>query len=103
MSAWIPKEDPKRQVPNSDTINGNEPQGKGMISFCTGDLVVARLPTTVWDQDLEQSLSTLTPDDVVLVVKESDSAGWTKVITTDGVQGYIHENNLSVPKLAKVV
>lgn len=74
-----------------------------MISFCTGDLVVARLPTTVWDQDLEQSLSTLTPDDVVLVVKESDSAGWTKVITTDGVQGYIHENNLSVPKLAKVV
>jgi hypothetical protein len=74
-----------------------------MISFCTGDLVVARRATAVWDQDLEQLLSTLLTGDVVLVIKESDSAGWTKVITTDGVQGYIHENNLSAPKLAKVV
>jgi hypothetical protein len=74
-----------------------------MISFCTGDLVVARRAAAVWDQDLEQLLSTLLTGDVVLVIKESDSAGWTKVITTDGVQGYIRENNLSAPKLAKVV
>jgi len=50
--------------------------------------------TTVWGDDLASVIDSLESKELVTAVKCEDDCGWTRVMTSRGLVGFIHRNNL---------
>ena len=104
MPDGIPEEDAERQVQDSDSIYGDEPQGSSM-RYIIGELVTPKrsdFETAVWTDDMNDSRDSVKKGEVITVLHSEDDYGWVRVMTRRGITGIIHRTNLArLPLVSK--
>ena len=65
--------------------------------FKVADMLVMKdrvFGTTIWEDNLQGVVDSLSGTDVVTVIAEEDSSGWIKVVSSKGSIGLVHRMNV---------